>query len=67
MIMATCTHDGSLCDIYKEELLDAAPYMITNGICINCQHPVSQHPRRPEQKQNAPPPQAPPPQAAGIS
>ena len=45
--MATCSHAGCGCVIFLEELIGAAAQMIVNGNCVNCGHPVNEHPRRP--------------------
>eukprot|EP01039_Chlorochromonas_danica_P011972 gene11972-13564_t len=50
--MAICTHAGCGCVIYLEELL-GAPDMRLNGNCVNCEHRVNAHPRRPAGGGNA--------------
>ncbi len=44
-----CSHpDRCNCDNYREEL--NGPHIVTNGNCINCNHAVNLHPRRPTGK-----------------
>ena len=42
----TCEEIGCSCDNFREELLNASKTMILAGKCINCNHVLSQHPRR---------------------
>ena len=50
MSSATCSHpDGCTCINYNDDLM-ARPDMSHGGICINCNHAVNLHPRRPSGK-----------------
>ena len=42
-----CAHGGCNCDLFREQLLAAAPQMIADGNCVNCNHRVNEHPKQP--------------------
>lgn len=42
----TCSFAGCKCDNYREYLV-AAAHLVVEGNCINCEHPVNLHPKKP--------------------
>ena len=40
-----CSFEGCLCDNYREEL--NGPHIVSQGNCMNCDHPVNFHPQKP--------------------
>jgi hypothetical protein len=46
--MTTCNYAGCKCDNFREELNGS--HIVLNGNCLNCNHPVNAHPRRPAGK-----------------
>ena len=41
-----CSFKGCSCDNHREEL-NGGPHIVSQGNCMNCNHPVNFHPRKP--------------------